>query len=52
MKTFMILTAVFVLSNIRAVAVAAVTFVVALIIFTIKDVIEYEKNNGDKGESR
>lgn len=51
MKTFMILTAVFVLSNIRAVAVAAVTFVVALIIFTIKDVIENEKNNRDKGES-
>ncbi|MGN0566801.1 MAG: hypothetical protein ACI4IU_09015 [Candidatus Limousia pullorum] len=51
MKTFMILTAVFVLSNIRAVTVAAVTFVVALIIFTIKDVIENEKNNRDKGES-
>lgn len=51
MKTFLILTAVFILSNIHAVVVAAVTFIVTLIIFTIKDVIENEKNNRDKGES-
>lgn len=52
MKTFLILTAVFVLSNIRAVIVAAVLFIAALIIFTIKDVIKDEKDNGDQGKSR
>ena len=52
MKTFLILTAVFILSNIHAGVVAAVTFIVALIIFTIKDVIEDEKDNGDQGKSR
>ncbi|HIU50523.1 MAG TPA: hypothetical protein IAD22_05870 [Candidatus Limousia pullorum] len=52
MKTFLILTAVFILSNIHAVVVAAVTFIVTLIIFTIKDVIEDEKDNGDQGKSR
>ena len=38
------------LLNIYVVCVAAIIFMLALLIFTIEDVIDCEKNNSDKGE--
>ena len=50
MEWILILIAVFVLKNISEVIAIAVTFVVMLIIFIIKDVIEDKKDNSGEGE--
>lgn len=52
MEWMLILIGLIAVSNIYAVCIAAIFFVVALLIFTIEDVIEDEKDNGDQGKSR
>lgn len=52
MEWFLILTALFALKNIDAVIVMAVVFVIALVFFTIGELIGNEKSNNDDGEGQ
>lgn len=51
MEWMLILIGLIAVLNIYAVCIAVILFLVALLIFTIEDVIEYEKDNSDEGES-
>lgn len=51
MEWILILTALFVLKNIVPVIVIAVLFVIALVFFTIWELIGNEKSNNDDRES-
>lgn len=52
MEWMLILIALFALKNIGAVIVMAVAFVIALVFFTIGELIGNEKSNNDDGKSQ
>lgn len=52
MEWMLILIALFALKNIGALIVMAVVFVVALVFFTIGELIGNEKSNNDDGKSQ
>ena len=52
MNVVLFLVALFALNNIHIVIISAVVFVIALVFFTIGELIDNEKSNNDDGEGQ